>query len=126
MNEQRVANTVKRYLNLSVNRLNQPVAARLQQARAHALARYTERKPALEFAWAGHGRGGFGHGGPQVWTRWWVAFVLIFVAALGFTYWHYTEQNSDTGDIDAALLADELPVGAYLDNRLDAWLKRSD
>jgi uncharacterized protein DUF3619 len=126
MNEQRVANTIKRYLNLSVGHLNQPITARLQQARAQALARYTERKPALEFAWAGPGRSAVGHGGHQLWTRWWIAFVLLFVAALGITYWQYTEQNSDTGEIDAALLADELPVGAYLDNRLDAWLKRSD
>jgi uncharacterized protein DUF3619 len=126
MNEQRVANTIRRYLNLSVSQLDKETAARLQTARATALARYTESKPVLGFAWMGHGGSVIGHGGHHAVTRLSLGLLLLVLVALGITYWQSTDQNSDPGDIDAALLADELPVRAYLDNRFDAWLKHSE
>lgn len=127
MNEQRVANTIKHYLNLSANQLDSETLAGLQKARAEVLARHGERKPALGLVWAGHGGSGSGHGGHHAGARMWVAAVLLLAVVLGITYWHDSEQNTtDPGDIDAALLADELPVRAYLDHRFDAWLNRSE
>ena len=52
---------------------------------------------------------------------------MLDALLLALGYWQYLEQQgADLGDIDAALLADDLPVNAYLDHRFDAWLKRSE
>jgi len=125
MNEQRVASTVRHYLNLGTRHLDGETAARLQKARADALSHYAERKPVLGIAWAGHSAGTVGHGG-HAGSRLWVPFLLLVALLFAVGYWQYTEQNADPSDIDAALLADDLPVNAYLDHRFDAWLKRSE
>lgn len=124
MNEDRVASAIKRYLNLGASQLDPQILTGLQKARAEALARHAERKPAFGLVWAGHGGGG--HGAHHAGSRAWVAALLLLLAVLGISYWHYSEQPPDPGEIDAALLADELPVRAYLDHRFDAWLNRSE
>ena len=53
-----------------------------------------------------------------------VAMSLALLFALG--YWQFSDTGSDVGDIDALLLADDLPVNAYLDHRFDAWVRRSE
>ncbi|HSD59694.1 MAG TPA: DUF3619 family protein, partial [Burkholderiales bacterium] len=111
------------HLNIATRQLDGDTAARLQKARAEALSRYAERKPALGIAWAGHSGATVGHGGHAS-ARLWVPFLLLVAVLLAVGYWQFTEQNADPADIDAALLADDLPVNAYLDHRFDAWLKR--
>jgi len=50
--------------------------------------------------------------------------VLLLVLATGF-YWQAQNSLSDLEDVDSALLADDLPVSAYLDKGFDAWLHGS-
>lgn len=125
MNEQRVANAIRKYLNQSVKRIDRETVLRLQQARSAALARPVERKPAFGLAWSGHAGTTVrqaGHPGARLWVSFAVLLALLF--ALG--YWQFSDTNSDQSDIDTLLLADDLPVSAYLDHRFDAWVRRSE
>ncbi|GMV56365.1 MAG: hypothetical protein AMXMBFR6_21700 [Betaproteobacteria bacterium] len=48
---------------------------------------------------------------------------LLLVAFLSLTwYWHEREQLSRIEEVDSALLADELPLDAYLDRGFFNWL----
>ncbi|HMW77126.1 MAG TPA: DUF3619 family protein [Rhodocyclaceae bacterium] len=40
-------------------------------------------------------------------------------------YWHSHQYVTEIGDVDSALLADELPPEAFLDNDFFEWLKDS-
>ncbi len=125
MNEERVADSIRRYLDLCAQRIEPVVAERLRRARTEALAHYGEGRSVLRLAAAGHGTGSPGQGAHAWGTRRWVPLLLALAVAIGVTYWHYSEQGPEPGEIDALLLADDLPVGAYLDHRFDAWLKRA-
>ena len=53
------------------------------------------------------------------------AFVLAFflLLALGFgNYLMSMERVSELEEVDSALLADDLPIDAYLDRGFDTWL----
>ena len=105
-------------------------AANLRQGVVNRLA--TARRAALEdwrpapatvwgLAWAG------GLGARIATNRYFDArvlapFLLLFLALAGAGYWQLT--TNDLADIDAALLASDLPVDAYLDQGFDQWLKR--
>jgi hypothetical protein len=49
------------------------------------------------------------------------------LCAGGIGYWHQRmlAQPGRSAEIDAGLLTDDLPIGAYLDKNFTAWLKRS-
>lgn len=50
--------------------------------------------------------------------------LLLSLAAAG--YWQTQNQKIDElADVDAGLLAGDLPIDAYLDKGLDSWLTRS-
>lgn len=121
MNEERYAEKIRRHLNFGLTRLDQTVLARLQKARDGALSKYQARQPVSDLAWAGNAFDRFAHS-VHFNTRW-LALAVLILALGGIIYWQNLEQNGE-GDIDAALLADDLPVHDYLDKRFDAWLKR--
>jgi hypothetical protein len=125
MNEQRVANTVKHYLNQGANLLDRETLARLQNARNEALAHHVEPKRVFSLAWSSHSGTAVRHGG-HAGARLWVPFAVLLALLFAIGYFHYTETGSDAGEIDALLLADDLPVSAYLDHRFDTWLRRSE
>lgn len=121
MNEERFAEKIRQHLNLGLTRLDQPVLTRLHKARGEALSRYKVHQTAFGLASAGNATVRLGHS-VHFNTRWLALAAMILVLG-GIIYWQNLEQNGE-GDIDAALLADDLPVNAYLDKRFDAWLKR--
>lgn len=50
----------------------------------------------------------------------------LAVALVVFGFWQEEVQKIDElADVDAGLLAGDLPIDAYLDKGLDAWLTRS-
>jgi len=52
--------------------------------------------------------------------------VALFALALGvaFTYyWNNFQQAAENAEVDSALLADDLPINAYLDRGFRAWLE---
>jgi hypothetical protein len=124
VNEQRLVDSVRRYLNLSIQVVDPATAERLRVARAAALERFPKGDTLWPLKMTGHGAIA-GHGTRAWGARRWVPLLVAVAVVTGVTFWHHVQQGPEPGEIDALLLADDLPVGAYLDHRFDAWLKRA-
>ncbi len=123
-NEQELATRIARLLDAGAGELDQPTVDKLAAARKQALARYEARRAPV-WSWMTATSGGHNHGA----QRWHsslrtalVAAVVVSAIAIGVT-WH--SGGSEIADIDAALLTDELPINAFLDQGFDSWLKRA-
>lgn len=103
---------IKHLLNCSVTRLEQPVLARLRNARELALVRYEARSASPTFAWAGNFTDA---GGTPQKTRFLAAAALLAAVLFGAaSYWNQVAGN-DTSDVDIAILTDDLPMHVYID-----------
>jgi hypothetical protein len=125
VNEEELATKIVQHLNKGLDDLKQGTLYQLQSARQAALERYSEKpQPLATLAWAGdiafHIRQHRHVNGRNL-----LALGLLLVSLLGVTYWHVAPQDNDIAEIDASLLAGDLPIDAYLDSNFDAWLKTS-
>lgn len=133
---------IRHALNENLDHLPQPAADRLAAARRLAVSRKKKESalrglfihPVLS-AQGAHGSGGTEGGtgmpgGRLAWLwRMGVAVPLIVVAfgLAGIYQFEQQRRISDTAEIDAEMLADELPISAYLDQGFNAFLaNRSD
>ena len=55
-------------------------------------------------------------------TRKWLSLVALLFALGSTLYWQSFQQNDEAEEIEIMLLADELPIDAYLDDEFDEWL----
>ncbi len=55
-------------------------------------------------------------------TRKWLSLVALLFALGSALYWQSFQQNDEAEEIEIMLLADELPIDAYLDDEFDEWL----
>ncbi len=112
---------IREYLDYGLDEIEGETLDRLEEAREQALARYRMHTYSVEIA--GHGISHSFHPRLGVWLP---AAALIF-GICAILYWGNTAQkNVDQTDEDTALLADDLPVPAYTDQKFfDSWLKRS-
>jgi hypothetical protein len=58
-------------------------------------------------------------------VRYVIPVAALVLGLLGVVYVNTGTVSTDMADIDAALLTDELPINAFLDQGFDSWLKRS-
>lgn len=131
MNEQMIIQKIKQHLNFGTRRLDRSTLTRLQKARGEALSRLQARETAGSFSWAypepgrraGGGAGWLGHV-PRFGIRLWLPMAMLLLGLMAVTYWQH-QENGDAEEIDTLLLADELPVNAYIDKRFEVWLKHS-
>ena len=108
--------------------LKEGLAYRLHAARQEALARNEQAKTVPELALAGAGRNGtlgglratFGQ------TRFWISLAFLLGALAYYQHWQSTQSLAELTETDSAILADELPVDAYLDRGFHNWLKNSE
>jgi hypothetical protein len=125
MNEIKFANKVRQALNEG-SRVDTHIAERLRAARERAIAnRKPEREPAL--AWARSTAagviGGFGGiGGFSV--RLLLPTALLIAGLVAIYSWQQDQRAADVEELDAQLLADDLPIDAYLDRGFETWLKK--
>ncbi len=126
MNDEiKFANKIRQALNEGA-RVDARIAQRLHAAREQALARRKpEREPAL--AWARGAAagliGGFGgFGGFSV--RLLLPTALLVVGLAAIYSWQQEQRAADVEELDAQLLADDLPIDAYLDRGFETWLKK--
>jgi hypothetical protein len=125
MNEIKFANKVRQALNEG-SRVDTHIAERLRAARERAIAnRKPEREPAL--AWARSTAagviGGFGgFGGFSV--RLLLPTALLIAGLVAIYSWQQDQRAADVEELDAQLLADDLPIDAYLDRGFETWLKK--
>lgn len=121
-----LAYAVRRALNEQLDQLPEATTSRLAAARAAALARKKADAP-KQAAKAAPARGGFSFGtlfsGVGL-GRIAVAVPLFaLVAGLAGVYQHEQKQHiADLAELDAAVLSDELPLTAYLDDGFNAYL----
>lgn len=90
---------------------------RLFDIRQQALSRY---QPASGLSLAGFG---LVSGSPRGYFRSLLAALALTVGAVGCYYWNTLDQAVEHAEIDSALLADEVPFNAYIDQGFMAWLE---
>lgn len=130
MNDAQFGRQVASLLDEGLARVDEDVVTRLQVARKSALgvASAPRHARALALALAGSGSAG-GNGGLREWfagPRLWLALGMLALAISGVTLTEFgaDADSNATADLDLAILADDLPVTAYIDNGFDTWLKR--
>jgi hypothetical protein len=125
MNEHDIAKKITTYLDHGTAQLKAGTAFKLQRARQLAVARL-DGQTQSELALAGAGGGTFGERRFLADARLWIGVFLIVGGVLGYQYWQTAQQARDIEETDAAILASELPIEAYLDQGFEAWLKHSE
>ena len=119
MNENDLARRIVARLDRSLTELPTATAQKLEAARAAALARYRSGNSSPGRSWLDRLPGNQG-------LRRGLAMRLVLPAAIviasltGLIYWQTSSHYED--ELDAGLLAGELPLHAYIDPGFDTWL----
>lgn len=125
MNEERYAARIRQMLNRSQQEIPPAASRRLEAARHLALARQKQAEPEFVLATAGNWassqllRSGIDFARVK-------PFLAIIALLLGMWlafYWHSIQYVSEIEAVDMALLADDIPPEAFLDNEFIEWLK---
>ena len=125
MNEDRQASRIRQALNHSLRDIPPAAGRRLEAARHLALSR--QKQPEHSLAFAGHGGAHslrFGRDIPYL--RQILAVVALLLGMWISFYWHSTQYIGELEEVDSALLADDMPPEAFLDDDLLEWLKQED
>lgn len=120
MNEKDLAKKIVKHLDQGTSSLDARVQYRLQAARQHALDAFAKPHHSFNLAWSGHG---MGHGGIHSPVRAWIPLLALILGMLFITYWQTSPQGNDSFEIDADLLAEDLPIHAFIDTGFDTWLE---
>jgi hypothetical protein len=117
-NEREIAYKVRHYLNLGVDEIDRKATDRLFRARQNALAHQKVAGAQLSLAGVGHVVADMilPH------ARALIAMVGLAIGVVGVSTWNDFEKAAELEEIDSALLADDLPINAYLDKGFQAWL----
>jgi len=120
MNEEHFAYKVRQHLNRGLQELSPETLERLAAARQEALS--CQKQTASQSVLATAGSFVQYHYDnlriKQVLTA-----LALFLCVIFSTYWMAERDVDELGAIDSALLADDLPIGAFTDKGFDAWLK---
>lgn len=109
---------IRRALDRGTDVLDARTAARLRQSRQAAMDH-------LDHAAVGLGLAGIGSFAARhlfFEARGALVAVVLLLGAAGTYFWNGYQQASERGEIESALLADEVPFNAYLDQGFMAWL----
>jgi hypothetical protein len=120
--ENEIGRNVARLLDCGLDNLRQSTLNRLQAARRVALENYQMAEAEISVGQGTSARGGHES---HLKTRKLLSAIMLVAALAGIAYWQTLQPIDENEEIDIMLLVDELPVSAYLDNELDAWLDPS-
>ena len=121
MNEERYAYRVRQTLNFGLKDIPPAASRRLEAARHLALARQKQAAPQLVTAGTG-----ILSLTTSVYTPYFKQALAVIALLLGMWisfYWHSVQYVTELEDVDSALLTDDLPPDAFLDNDFFEWLK---
>lgn len=122
MNEQHFAYKVRQHLNRGLHELRPETVDRLAAARKNALAHQKQTVSQSILATAG----GFAHHHfEHRHVKQAIAALLLLLGVVFSTYWIADQRIAEISDIDSALLADELPIGAFTDSGFGTWLNHA-
>jgi len=123
MNEKEFAENVTRTLNLGLTRIDDGKLAKLRASRQKAMDAYREPVSILGMATvSGHVMD------ISTWIRKPVVWLPVLAIAAAIATYSLTATDDgydDVGELDAKLLAGELPIDAFLDKDFGAWVKES-
>src|SRR4051794_29916721 len=118
MNELQFGNKVRQALNEGAQ-LPPSTLAKLRAAREQALRRQRSA-PAGGESWADGVLTSFGgYGGFSL--RLVLPAVMLVAGLFAINNWQTNQRVAEVEEIDAMLLADDLPLDAYLDKGFEAW-----
>lgn len=120
MNEERYGYRVRQALNHGLKDIPPAASRRLEAARHLALSRQKQTAP--QMALVGFGGASFRLGSHVPYLKQILAIAaLLFGMWIAF-YWHSVEYVTALEEVDSALLTDDLPPDAFLDNDFFTWL----
>lgn len=126
MNEERFGFRIRQNLNRGLPDISPAAARRLEAARHLALARQKQTAPQMAAA-GQHGiKLDIGHLGHLPHVRQGLAILALLIGMAIAFYWQSDEYVSELGDVDSALLSDDLPPEAFMDKDFFKWLKEDD
>lgn len=122
MNEQQIAYRIKQLLNRGLD-LDPDKLARLKDAREIALKHQPRPTRVALWAWSDNvlGRSDFTS---KLVRRTLLPMAVLVLGLIAVNHWRDSQRAAEIEEIDAAVLAGDLPLDAYLDKGFDAWLKR--
>lgn len=125
MNEERYASRVRQVLNHSLQEIPPAASRRLAAARHLALSRQKQAEPELVLASAGNWMGNqlLRSGVDFARIKPFLAIIALLLGMWLAFYWHSIQYVSEIEAVDVALLADDIPPEAFLDNEFIEWLK---
>jgi len=123
MTEERYARRVRQTLNQGLNDIPPAASRRLEAARHLALARQKQAAPQLTLSTPGQGSVSFGGHVPYL-KQALAIFALLLGMWISF-YWHSHQYITELEEVDSALLSDDLPPEAFLDQDFFEWLSDS-
>jgi hypothetical protein len=119
MNENNLGRRAKVSLDGALEKLDRQQLERLAQARHAALDVYVSPLRHRAGVLAG-GMGRVSYERPH--ARQWVSLMALLLGLFGAYCWLDHDVVDD--EVDAVLLADDLPLQAYVDHQFDKWLAR--
>ena len=119
MNDQEFHRRVRQHLTASARNIPPSASSRLHEARQKALSRQKVAVRGLSLA--GFGQMITERVLPRGKTT--IAMIAVILAALGSVLLGQLQHTADLEEVDSALLADDLPIDAYLDRGFDAWVQ---
>lgn len=123
MREERFAGRIRQALNHGLQDVPPAATRRLEAARHLALSRQKQAEPRL--AMNHDGRGHFSFGQDSRYLRHILSVLALLVGMWIAFYWHSDQYITEVEEVDSALLSDELPPEAFLDNDFFEWIKDS-
>lgn len=121
MNEERYAYRVRQALNHGLKDITPAASRRLEAARHLALSKQKVAAPQMALAGASHPAFSFGAHAPHL--KQILSIVALLLGMWISFYWHSVQYVTELEEVDSALLADDLPPEAFLDNDFFEWLK---
>ena len=119
--ERQLVYKVRQALAQTTDSVDAATLEKLRAARQAALAHAAGRVSGLRLAGLGH----FISDTVAPQGRMIAAVATLLIGAAVSFYWNDYVQADENEEVDSALLADELPINAYLDPGFHAWLERS-
>lgn len=120
MNEERYAHRVRQALNYGLKDIPPAASRRLEAARHLAMARQKQAAP--QIALAGTGSHTFRAGSHIPYLKQILAVLALLLGMWISFYWHSVQYVNALEEVDSALLTDDLPPDAFLDNDFFEWL----
>ena len=119
MNESELGNKIAQLLNRNLDDIEQNTLNRLQSARRDSLENYRVVETLVT---AGDSPTVREENSSYFNVRNLISLVTLLLVLAGVSYWQTLQYGDANEEIDILLLADDLPINAYLDNELDVWL----